>query len=366
MSEDLRVRHLLVEGLRNIERVELSLDLGQNLLVGGNGQGKTTLLEGLYLLGALRSFRGARPSELVQHGAQEAHIRGTIEARGPASKIVVTLSKQGRQIRVDGKRADLSEHFRRFPMVAFHPGDLELVLGGPAARRRFLDRMLFQAETGYATWFREYRRALQSRNELLKTQGSDREVLAYDRVVGALGARMGTARAKLVALLAQATVEILEKLEVEPFTMRLKSRVEPTEEKLLEALERALPSDRRRGRTSIGPHTDELELARDTGIARTVASRGEARALAVSMRLGERKAIAQCSTSTPLLLLDDVWAELDGDRADRVLALVADEPGQVVVTGTGVNEPRAVETWRRYEVLGGKVSFSSEDETDLV
>lgn len=366
MVEDLRVSHLLVKGLRNIDKVELSFDLGQNLLVGGNGQGKTTILEGLYLLGAVRSFRGARPTELVQHGAQEAQVQGTIEARGPASKIVVTLTKQGRQIRVDGKRADLTAHFRRFPMVAFHPGDLELVLGGPAARRRFLDRMLFQAETGYAIWFREYRRALQSRNELLKTQGSDREVLAYDKVLASLGARMGTARAKLVVLLAEATGEILERLEVEPFRMRLKSRVEPVEERLLEVLDRSLPSDRRRGRTSVGPHTDDLELSRETGIARTVASRGEARALAVSMRLGERKAIAQCSASTPLLLLDDVWAELDTDRADRVLALVADEPGQVVVTGTGVSEPRAVEEWRRYEVFGGQVSFSSDGKTDLV
>jgi DNA replication and repair protein RecF len=366
VAEDLRVRHLVIEGLRNIDHVELALDLGQNLLVGVNGQGKTTILEALYLLGAVRSFRGARPSELIQYGAQEARVRGTIETGGPPSTIVVTLAKHSRQIRVDGKRAELAVHFSRFPMVAFHPGDLELVFGGPAARRRFLDRMLFQAEPGYATWFREYRRALQSRNELLKTHGSDAEVKAYDTVMSALGAHMGTAREKLVELLAEATVEILERLNVEPFNMRLKSRVEPKEEKLREALERSLPTDRRRGRTSVGPHTDELELIRKTGLARTVASRGEARALAVSMRLGERKAIARCSRSTPLLLLDDVWAELDSDRADRVLALVTDEPGQVFVTGTGVNVPKTVEGWRRYEVLAGHVSFSSGAQTDLV
>ena len=366
VSGDLRVRQLHVERLRNIDAVDLSLSDGQNLLVGGNGQGKTTLLEALYLLGAVRSFRGARPLELVQHGAREAVVRGTLGAQEPASTIVIALTKQGRTIKVDGKRADLAEHFRRFPMVAFHPGDLELVLGGPSARRRFLDRMLFQAEAGYARWFREYRRALQSRNELLKQEGSDRELHAYDRVLAALGSRMGSARARLVVKLDEATTTILEALGVEPFSVRLRSSVEPDEPALLAALERSLHADRRRGRTTVGPHTDELELLRPTGLARVVASRGEARALAVSMRLGEREVVSSCAVATPLLLLDDVWAELDADRAERVLDLVTAEPGQVVVTGTGRHQPRAVTGWRRFEVRQGSVTSSSKNETDLV
>jgi DNA replication and repair protein RecF len=362
----LRVRRLRVERLRNIERVELELGEGQSLLVGGNGQGKTSLLEAIYLLGAVRSFRGARPGELVQHGAQDALVRGTLGAREPASDVVVSLTRKERQVRVDGKRVDLADHFRLFPMVAFHPGDLELVFGGPAERRRFLDRMLFQAEAGYPRWYREYRRALQSRNELLKRCADDREVRAYDQVLSSHGARMGAARARLSALLARATSEVLEELGVEPFAMRLRATVEPDEAALLAALERALPGDRRRGRTSVGPHTDELELSRETGGARVVASRGEARALAVAMRLGERRVVAGCAQSTPLLLLDDVWAELDRPRAERVLAMVAAEPGQVIVTGTGGSEPSVVSSWRRFEVVEGRIHEARPGGSDSV
>jgi DNA replication and repair protein RecF len=313
------------------------------------------LLEAIYILGAVKSFRGARPIELIQHGAAEGVIKGSLASEGPRSEVVVTLEKQGRQIRVDGKRADLSVHFYRFPMVAFHPGDLELVFGGPSVRRRFLDRMLFQGEAGYANWYREYRRALDNRNELLRRDGEGRQIHAFDAILSRLGAQIGLARARLSSLLSEATDEILEGLGVEPFSLRLRESVEPNPEALLRALNEALPKDRRLKRTTVGPHTDELELSRPTGMARSVASRGEARSLAVALRLGERKVVAHCASSMPVLLLDDVWAELDRERVERVLSMVASEPGQVIVTGTGASEPDAVKGWRRFEVIGGRV-----------
>ncbi len=365
-NHPLRVKSVRIERLRNVGRVELVLAEGQNLLVGGNGQGKTTLLEALYLLGAVRSFRGARPMELVQHGAKDAIVRGTIGAKPPDSEIIVALTKQGRQVKVDGKRAELAEHFCRFPIVAFHPGDLELIFGGPGVRRRFLDRMLFQAEPGYPRWFREYRRAIQSRNELLRKNGTEPEIRAYDRVLAAAGAKMSAGRVRLSTLLARAAVEILEGLKIEPFQMRLKANVEPEEKALFAALKQSLAGDRRRGRTSVGPHTDDLELHRPTGMAKVVASRGEARAVTVSLRLAERKVITSCSRAIPMLLLDDVWAELDQERAERVLEMVAAEPGQVVVTGTGGSEPRAVSGWQRFEVIQGQVVSVNREITKLV
>lgn len=356
MSDILRVHQLRIEGVRNVRRLHIELADEQNLIVGGNGQGKTTILEAMYCLGAIRSFRGARVTELIQHGVSEAFVHGHLGVRDPLSEVNIAFGRKGRKIKVDGKKPELSHHFSRFPMVAFHPGDLELVFGGPSVRRRFLDRMLFQAESGYAQWFREYRRALSSRNELLKQDATDMEIGAYDRVLSALGARMGQARARLTIMLSEAAAQVMGHLGVEPFSINLQARVEPDEGALFQALSRALRSDRRRCRTSVGPHTDDLELARPTGLARVVASRGEARALSVSLRLAERKVIARCAGAMPLLLLDDVWAELDGERAERVLTLVADEPGQVVVTGTGGSEPGIVSGWRRFHVVSGEVA----------
>lgn len=351
----LRVLRLSVQRVRNIDRTEVELAEGQNLLIGGNGQGKTTLLEAIYLLGSTRSFRGSRPVEVMQHGASEAVVKGSILSRELRSDVVVTLTEVGRNVRVDGKQAEMATHFSRFPMVAFHPGDLELVHGGPAVRRRFLDRMLFQAQPGYPTWFREYQRALRNRNELLKRNGGEREVRAFDRILAENGARMWQGRHRLSELLAHETEQTLEELGVEPFTLRLRAAVEPDEESLRSALAAALPVDRRRCRTTVGPHTDELELSRPTGMARVVASRGEARSLAVSLRLSERKVVARCVSAMPILLLDDVWAELDMERVERVLSMVASEPGQVIVTGTGATEPDAVRSWHRLEVVGGRV-----------
>lgn len=357
MPTFLRILQLTVRRLRNIDHIELELAEGQNLLVGGNGQGKTSILESIYILGAFRSFRGARPVELIRSEEKDAVVKGSLLSAPPKSEIVVSLTTCGRQVRVDGKRADMASHFRRFPMVAFHPGDLDLIFGGPSVRRRFLDRMLFQAERGYPIWYRDYRRALKSRNELLKRSEGEgtRQIRAFDRILSDLGARMGRARERLSALLSNAVEEILEGLGLDPFRVRLRAKVEADEERLLSALEDSLPRDRARGRTSVGPHTDELELRRPTGMARTVASRGEARALAVALRLAERKVVAECVSAMPLLLLDDVWAELDGERVERVLTMVASEPGQVLVTGTGATEPKAVADWRRFEVVGGRI-----------
>lgn len=350
-----RVVHVSVRRLRNIDHAEVELDEGQNLLIGGNGQGKTTVLEALYMLGSTRSFRGSRPAEVMQHGSRESSVRGSVLSRDLRSEIAVTITEQGRIVRVDGKPAEMSTHFGRFPMVAFHPGDLDLVVGGPAVRRRFLDRMLFQAQPGYPTWFREYQRALRSRNELLKRGDGEQEVRAFDRVMAVNGARMAKGRHRLSEMLAVEVARALEELGVEPFGLRLRAGAEPDEEALYRALIDSLATDRRRCRTTVGPHTDDIELTRPTGLARVVASRGEARSLAVSLRLGERRVIARCASIMPVLLLDDVWAELDRERVELVLTMVASEPGQVVVTGTGVSEPVAVRSWRRLEVVAGRV-----------
>jgi DNA replication and repair protein RecF len=342
--------------VRNVSRLELELAPQQNLLVGGNGQGKTTLLEAMYLLGALRSFRGARPGELIQHGHQEGTVQGVVLHQPPSSLVMVLLRRQGRDVRVNDKKPEVAHHFRNFPMVAFHPGDLELIFGGPAVRRRFLDRMLFQAQAGYAQWHRDYHRALRARSELLRQGKEARLVRAYDPLLARLGAQLGAARQRLILELATSAAEILAVLRIAPFTIEHHSRVVPEEEALAEALNRAWPQDQRRRRTTVGPHTDDLTIARSAGRARQVASRGEARAVAVALRLAERDVVGRQTGVMPLLLLDDVWAELDAQRAALVLGMVAEQPGQVVATGTGRMDEKSLIGWRRFTIAGGTLA----------
>lgn len=347
---------LAIRRLRNVDEAELELAPGRNILVGGNGQGKTTVLEGAYLLGALRSFRGAKPSELLRHGASEGRVVGSFVLAEPRNEVVVTVGRgAGRELRVDGKRPDLAVHFHRFPIVAFHPGDLDIVLGSPADRRRFLDRMLFQAQAGYAAWHRDYRHALRSRNELLRREAPGVEIRAFDAVLADRGALLAATRARLCERLASAAEEVLEALGVRPFEVRLETRVEADAGALLAALEASLAADRGRRSTSVGPHADDLALTRPEGRARVVASRGEARSLAVALRLAERRVVSEANGTVPLLLLDDVAAELDRERTERVVRIVTAQGGQVIVTATGAAEEGFGVDWRRFRARGGKV-----------
>jgi DNA replication and repair protein RecF len=331
-----RLRSLRLRNHRNYAQLDLVPGPGVNVFIGANGQGKTNLLEAVAMLALSSSPRARREVELVGPVAPASRIEAEIESAGKKLELAITLNVEGerarRVIEVDGARRrafDLPGHFR---VTLFWPDDLGLVKAGPEQRRRFLNQMLVQVEPGYARTLAGLKRVLEQRNSLLKRmaagEGGEDVLEAWDEELIQLGTEIARARARAVdelmpeAARCHAGIAAGERLEI---------GYEGPPENLREAVHNSLPEDLRRGTTSIGPHRDDIRVLLDGKDARSYASQGQQRTAVVSLKLAEAALIARRAGERPVLLLDDVLSELDGERRAALLDEVAGE-GQVIIT----------------------------------
>jgi DNA replication and repair protein RecF len=309
---------------------------GVNLLLGGNGAGKSSVLESIGFLATLASFRRAPDASLVRAGEEAAVARGQFAGEAGALQVEVEVPRQGRQrIRVDGKRAaGRGEVATRVALVAFLPDDLDLIKRGPAYRREYVDDLAVQLWPAAAGDQREYERALRQRNALLRREGRaapSGSLSVWDDRLCALGAAL--IRRRLDAL--GAVVLGVEALcrELGGGTEQVSWAYvaagcgeldrEATEGALREGLSVAVGAaryeDLDRRTTTVGPHRDEVALYLDRRDLRTRASQGEQRTVALALRLAAFDLLAERRRSAPVLVLDDVFSELDGARRARLV-----------------------------------------------
>ncbi len=346
----LRLERLVVRGFRNLRDLDLSPGPRFNVLFGDNGQGKSNLLEAVYYLGSLSSFRGAPREDLIAHDAERALLAARFLVEPAGVKAQVRLSrKEGRALALDEKRPRSSAAWvGALPMVLFHPGDVALAGGSPEARRAFLDRILEQMDATFASAAGTYRKALRSRNRLLKQVGADRRsIVAYDELLASAGAVVGASRARLVEALKPRVEAAFAEVAGESIALDVayRPRVEPTVEAIRRALSAALPKDLARGFTADGPHGDDLALTVGARGARHHASQGQHRMMVLALKVAELEVLARTVGRVPVLLLDDVSSELDPIRNRRLFALFDRLGGQVFLTTTqreliGVEEAR--------------------------
>lgn len=356
----LRVERLVARGFRNLADLDLSPGPRFNVLFGDNGQGKSNLLEAIYYLGALASFRGAPRVDLIAHDAPRALLAARFLTEPHPLKAQVRLSRQeGRALALDEKRPrSTAAWLGALPMVLFHPGDVALVAGAPEARRAFLDRILEQVDATYVSAASTYRKALRSRNRLLKTPGTDRRsITAYDGLLASSGAILGQSRARLADELKPRVEDAFREVAGEelPLELAYRPRIEPTVEALRRALADALPKDLARGFTADGPHGDDLALTVDTRGARHHASQGQHRMMVLALKVAELAVLARRVGRVPILLLDDVSSELDATRNRRLFALLDRLGGQVFLTTTQRELIRVEEARVDYRLEGGRV-----------
>ena len=279
----MRLLALHVQDFRNLGQVSLSPSPHATIAVGQNGQGKTNLLEALYFLATLKPLRAGRLSELVRWGTSSARVSGRFLLKGAEREISVEVSGGVRQSFVDGKKASsLEDYFGGVSVVAFTPDDLEVVKGGPDARRGFLDRAVFNRFPAFLRESREYARALKNRNRLLRTGPVDPVYLeAYDETLARAGARVYARRRALMAELApraQATFASIGRTPdpasyaYRPAHLGEVDFVNADEPALAVALREALTTrsrrDLERGFTSVGPHADDVSLTLGSRSAR--------------------------------------------------------------------------------------------------
>jgi DNA replication and repair protein RecF len=340
-----RLLALEIQDFRNIARATLEPSPRATILVGQNGQGKTNLLEAIYLLCTLKPLRASRFAELVRFGAPFAAVAGDFAGPGGTRRVGVRVGPEGRTATLDGKPQErLDAYFEGLAAVAFAPDDLDLVKGGPDGRRRFLDRAAFNRWPAVLGEARDHVRALRARNAALRTRDLDVEA-SFRAPLARAAARLVVRRRELVRelapRLAAAFAEISgssapsAEIAYRPAAgVRPEGSEDDVAGSLAAALERRLERDLERGYTSAGPHMDDLSLALGGRPARAYASQGQQRALVLALKVAEIENLRAAHGRPPLLLLDDVSSELDPEKNRYLLEYLARLPGQAFLTGT--------------------------------
>jgi DNA replication and repair protein RecF len=344
-----RVDRLWLTDFRNYGAVELAPAPGLTVVHGRNGHGKTNLLEAIAYLATLDSFRGAPVDALVRTGAERAVVRAEAVRGDRALLIEAEIVPSGRN-RVQVNRQPLKrarDLLGALRVTVFSPDDLELVKGGPASRRGYLDETLVAAHPPHDALRRDVDRVLRQRNALLKQAGGRLDTDAtstldvWDAKLAAAGDALGRARQTLVGDVLPTLQQAYDDVAEEP--SRVVVRYEPAwltgTGGLAAALEQARADDVRRGVSLVGPHRDELDIEIDGRPARTHASQGEQRALALALRLAAHRLVTEAAGAPPVLLLDDVFSELDPQRSAALVAHLP--PGQTLLSSAGPLPPGA-------------------------
>jgi DNA replication and repair protein RecF len=350
-----RLQRLWLTDFRNYETAEVELPPGLTVVVGGNGEGKTNLLEAVGYLTTLESFRGAPGEALVRQGCERAVVRGEGERAGRSLLIEAEIPAAGRtrgRARVALNRQPLrraADLLGALVTTVFAPDDLELVKGGPSARRRYLDDVLVSLHPRNDALRRDLERILRQRTALLRDAGGrlspalEPTLDVWDSKLAAVGDALGTARADLVArvepVVAKAYDDLAQDDAAGGGSVTVTYDAPWRESGLAAALTESRGEELRRGVCLVGPHRDELVLRIAGMPARTHASQGEQRCLALALRLGAHHLVGETLGEPPVLLLDDVFSELDADRGLALLDHLP--PGQAVLTTTGAVPPSA-------------------------
>lgn len=359
----MQLRRLQLRDYRNFAQAQIPFGPRFTVLAGHNGAGKTNVLEALYLVSTLRSFRTSEMRSLVRKGYQGTHVELT--AHDPDLALERTLSVRledtGRAFRrtaqLDGKTVRAAKDFYgRVPAILFTPEDLGVLRGSPSGRRQFLDRVLFARTRAHIEDVQNYEKLLRSRNRVLKAEpgelpGAERERLldTYDAGLSESGGRIWARRAGVVDELREDFVagfahihgpELGAALSYQSRAARPEPgatgglEVEDCRRVLGEALRERRSRDLQRRTTGVGPHLDDLRFELDGNEAATFASQGQSRAMVLAFKIAELKAARAASRTAPMLLLDDVSSELDPQRSAQLFDTLTQEVGQCVLTTT--------------------------------
>lgn len=343
-------RRIRLRQFRNFEELELEFPAEGVAIIGDNGSGKTNLIEALYYCEIFRSFRGAPDEQLVRFGQSAFHIRATYASAGRETTIAVGYDRARREKRVtvDGVAPErLGDALGRASAVVFSPSDVAIIDGPPGNRRRFLDILLSLHQPGYLEALQRYRQVLRQRNAALRGGGAPGATAPWDEALCDAGARVTSLRARWVAAYRDgfrartAAISGDAGIRME-YATPLPPGVELTDEAavrvaLVTELARTAQRERERGMTLVGPHRDDLRFfLEQRGRAaelREFGSGGQRRTAAVALRMLEAATLRRARGIEPVVLLDDVFAELDPGRSGRILDLLeAEERGQVILT----------------------------------
>ncbi len=340
------LNRLRLENFRIYSQVAVEFREGVNVLYGANGSGKTSILEAIYYLALIRSFRTRQDRNLVQKGKEMFRIEGFLETpQGSHFKTHIAFSlREGKVLSLNGERVTrFIEYIGTIPVVLIAPTDLTISQSGPQMRRRFIDIMLSQSNKLYLNNLKEYKRALKHRNLLLQQESPDIGQLAsWEALLARYGAQIIEKRRETIALLSDWVQALYQGLSATTDKVKMvyqtavKELSGDIENQLLHLLQQNRQRDRVLGSTSIGPHRDDVLFLLNGMPFRQVGSQGEHKTLIIALKLAEFRYLQQMHQQPPILLFDDIFGELDATRIQAMLARLT-EIGQVFVTTTSKN-----------------------------
>ena len=338
----MKIKQLKLKNYRNYDLLDLKFDSSTNIFYGDNAQGKTNILESIYLCGTTKSHRGTKDRDLIKFGEEESHIEAFIEKNEVPFKIDIHLKKNSpKGIAINKmpiRRA--SELFGIINIVFFSPEDLNIIKNGPSERRRFIDLELAQLDKVYLSDLSNYNRIVNQRNKLLKDSYNRQEILetldVWDMQLAHYGKKIIDRRNLFIYQLNEIAGKVHERLTGGKEILNISYEPSNGNVDLEQAIKNNRERDIRMKSTSVGPHRDDICFMTDEVDIRKFGSQGQQRTAALSLKLSEIELVKEVTKDTPILLLDDVLSELDKHRQNYLLDSICDV--QTLITCTGVDD----------------------------
>lgn len=345
----MRLKKIFLHSFRNIDTAELLPGNRFNVIVGKNAQGKTNLLESIYLLGTLKSFRLTKNPDLIKIGAPSAMIRGWVERDGVTREISISVETSSKKVRLDNKGVSRpSDFFGCLNMIVFCPEDISMIRGLPESRRRYLDRAVFSGDVNYLSIHHKYFKILKNRNTLLKN-GTTAGLDVWTERLAEVGAVMIRKRLDYLKEISELLADFYATIAGLPEKAEVGYRSEGVgkglwlhslgqlQERLFDALTKKIPEELRKGATLVGPHRDDIELNIDGRILKLHGSQGEQRSFILALKMAEIEFSKKRFGSPPILLLDDMTSELDLERNHNFMEFLEGSDMQVFITTTSTD-----------------------------
>lgn len=338
------IKSLELKNYRNYNDLSIEFEKGTNILYGNNAQGKTNILEAIYVASTTKSHRGSKDREIINFDKDEAHIKITVMKKDVPVRIDIHLKKnKSKGIAINGipiKKA--SELFGILNVVFFSPEDLNIIKNGPAERRRFVDLELCQLDKIYVHNLVNYNKILNNRNKLLRDLGFcyDKELLAtldiWDMQLADYGAKIITRRNQFIDEINEIIYGIHRNITNGKEELVIKYEPNITGNNIYDELVKSRDKDLKLKTTSVGPHRDDISFLNKKIDIRKYGSQGQQRTAALSLKLSEIELVKSIIKDTPILLLDDVLSELDSNRQRHLLGNLYNV--QTMITCTGLDE----------------------------
>ena len=353
----MRIKSLKIENFRNIKNIEIFPNDEMNVIYGENAQGKTNILEAIWLFTGAKSFRGAKDEELKKFGSEKAKIFLEFEAESIEKSAQIEIKDKRNAFLNEKPLKSVSHLAGKFNAIIFSPADLRLLSDGPKVRRKFLDTAICQLYPTYIEILRGYTKAVTQRNSLLRDFKNNSSVLplldVFENEIAQNGEKIIKYRLRYIEILKEFIPEIYngisngrENLEIE-YVSSLK------EENLRESLKNSRKEDMFTYKTSVGPHRDDLEFKINGISAKNFGSQGQKRSVALSLKLAEAKILNKNTGEYPVCLLDDIMSELDPERQNFILNHIKEM--QTILSCCDPETLKHLKEGKRFKIKNGEV-----------